>query len=80
MNCRTVTNRKGEDFQLTENEEKFIRALERLSKIRNGRIRLMANGSLLVRINDNWKDDSIDYGININISCEGGDGGDDASF
>lgn len=44
MKFREVWNRKGEDFILTEVEERFVRALERLSKMNSGRIRLMANG------------------------------------
>lgn len=76
MKFREVWNRKGEDFILTEVEERFVRALERLSKMNPGRIRLMANGTLSVRINDQWQDDNIDACCNASISCEGGDGGD----
>lgn len=76
MKCREVWNRKGEDFILTEDEERFVRALERLSKMNPGRICLMANGTLSVRINDQWQDDNIDACCNVHISCEGGDGGD----
>lgn len=76
MKFREVWNRKGEDFILTEVEERFVRALERLSKMNPGRIRLMANGTLSVRINDQWQDDNIDACCNVSISCEGGDGGD----
>ena len=76
MNCRTVTNYKGEEFLLTEKEEQYIRALERLSKLNAGRICLMANGTISVRIIDTWADDAIDHDVNVDISCEGGDGGD----
>lgn len=76
MKCREVSNRKGEDFVLTEEEERFVRALERLSKINPGRIRLMANGTLSVRINEAWHDDNIDAYCKVYVSCEGGDGGD----
>ncbi len=76
MNCRTVYTHKGEEFQLTENEEKYLRALERLSKLDSGRLNLMANGTLSVRINDFWLDDNIDGSHNVHIKCEGGDGGD----
>lgn len=76
MICREVTNGKGEDFLLTPDEEKYIRALERLSKMKRGRIRLFANGVLSVRINDSWSEDEIDGYVNQSILCEGGDGGD----
>jgi hypothetical protein len=33
MNCRIVIDRKGEEFQLTEKEEKFVRALEKRQDI-----------------------------------------------
>lgn len=76
MHKRTVINHKGEEFQLTESEEKFLRALERLSKINPGRLKLMASGTLSVRINDYWHDDNIDGSHNVELICEGGDGGD----
>jgi len=76
MNQRIVRNSRGEEFTLTEDEEKYIRALERISKLSAGRIRLMANGDISVRINDSWYGDNIDCSVNVNISCEGGDGGD----
>ncbi|MBC8618937.1 hypothetical protein H8788_14420 [Parabacteroides faecis] len=41
-----------------------------------GRICLMANGTISVRINDQWHDDNIDACCNVFINCEGGDGGD----
>ena len=74
--CRTVRNHLKEEFILTEDEERFIRALERLSKMPQGRLNLVANGRLSVRINDCWHDDNIDSSINVYLSCEGGDGGD----
>ncbi len=76
MNCRTVYTHRGEEFELTEDEEKYLRALERISKMHPGRLKLMANGSLSVRINDYWHDDNIDGSHNVIINCEGGDGGD----
>lgn len=76
MKGRIVETHRGEEFQLTEQEEKYIKALERLSKMKQGRLNLMANGSIYVRIGDIWLDDNIDAYVNVNISCEGGDGGD----
>ena len=76
MNCRTVFNHKGEEFQLTENEERYLRALERISKMDSGRLNLMASGDISVRINDFSHDDNIDSFHNVTIACEGGDGGD----
>ncbi|MDH6358959.1 hypothetical protein [Parabacteroides sp. PF5-9] len=75
MKCREVTTQRGEDFTLTIEEEKFLRALERLSKMNPGRLRLFANGLLDIRINDCWADDSF-YNHKVILSCEGGDGGD----
>lgn len=76
MKCREVWNRRGQVFFLTEDEERYVRALERLSKMNPGRICLMANGTVSVRINDACPEDNIDSCCNVNISCEGGDGGD----
>ena len=76
MNCRTVYTHRGEEFELTEDEEKYLRALERISKMDSGRLKLMANGSISVRINDYWHDDNIDGSHKALITCEGGDGGD----
>ncbi|WP_426093003.1 hypothetical protein [Flavobacterium sp. DSR3-2] len=76
MKCREVRNHLGDEFQLTELEEKFIKALEKISKMETGRLNLMANGFISVRINDVNHDDNIDCSIKLNISCEGGDGGD----
>lgn len=76
MKCREVKTFRGEWFTLTEDEEKYVRALERLSKMNPGRIELMANGLLSVRINGGWHDDNIDGSVNTYIRCEGGDGGD----
>ena len=36
MKCREVWNRRDEHFTLTEDEERYLRALERLSKMNNG--------------------------------------------
>jgi len=71
-----VTNIRGEEFELTKDEEKFLRALKRLDKLNQGRIGLFANGSISIRMGENWHDDEIDS--LINIRCEGGDGGDNA--
>ena len=76
MNCREVTNQLGETFELTEDEEKFLRALERISKLDTGRLNLFANGTISVRINDNWQENNIDASHQVYIKCEGGDGGD----
>jgi hypothetical protein len=74
---REVKNQKGEYFTLTEDEEKYVRALERLSKMNPGRIQLMANGTISIRINGIWHNDSIDgHHKAFSIQCEGGDGGD----
>ncbi len=74
--CRTVLTHDGEEFVLTENEEKFIRALERLSKQNAGRLNLIANGTISIRINGYWHKHNIDAFHQVNILCEGGDGGD----
>lgn len=76
MICRTVKNYKGEEYLLTIDEEKYVRALERLSKMDSGRLELMANGTLSIRINGCWHEDNIDNSCNIDIRCEGGEGGD----
>lgn len=76
MKCREVTTYRGDDFTLTEDEEKFVRALERLSKMPMGRIELMASGTVSVRIGGQWHDDNIDGYVKCRLSCEGGDGGD----
>lgn len=41
-----------------------------------GRICLMTNGRVSVRINEQWHDDNIDAYCSVGIPCEGGDGGD----
>ncbi len=76
MKCREVTTLRGDDFTLTEDEEKYLRALERISKMNPGRIELIANGTIDVRINGEWADSSF-YNHKVKIRCEGGDGGDD---
>lgn len=76
MKCREVITRRGDEYILTEEEEKYARALERLSKMDAGRIRLFANGIISVRFIDEWQDDSIDGSVSVFIKCEGGDGGD----
>lgn len=76
MRTRTVYTHRGDEFELTENEEKFLRALERISKMDTGRLNLMATGNISVRINGHWHDDNIDGSHNINITIDAGDGGD----
>lgn len=76
MNNRTVYTHRGEEFELTDIEEKYLRALEKISKMDSGRLNLMANGTISVRINDYWYDDNIDGSHKVLIYCEGGDGGD----
>lgn len=73
MKTSTVTNVKGEEFKLTEEEEKFFRAIKRLEKMDAGRLFLFGNGRLSVRMNDGWHDDEIYL---TSVQCEGGDGGD----
>jgi len=76
MNCRTVTNQKGEDFTLTIEEEKYMRAFERIAKMNPGRISLFGSGHLDFRINGGWANDVFYNHSAIGIYCEGGDGGD----
>jgi len=73
MICREVKDNDGNWFQLTEEEEKYVRAIERLEKMNAGRICLFANGRLSVRINGNYNRNDI---LGTFIQCEGGDGGD----
>lgn len=73
MNCRTVTDNAQRDFNLTIEEEKFMRAIERLEKLDPGRLRLFGNGQLSIRINDYWERNEV---LGTSILCEGGDGGD----
>lgn len=76
MKCREVKTDEGVWYTLTEDEERYIRALERLSKLPSGRIELMANGRISVRLGGPWNKDNIDGHCNVSICCEGGDGGD----
>ena len=55
------------------NEEKVIRALERLEKLDFGRIQLFGSGRLSARINGGWYRNEF---TKYNIECDGGDGGD----
>jgi hypothetical protein len=73
MICRTVIDTQGREFELTEQEEKYVRAIERLEKMDSGRIELFGNGKLDLRINGSWHEHSFQ---GTSISCEGGDGGD----
>lgn len=73
MICRTVTDNDGNEFELTIEEEKFVRAIEKLEKMRSGRLSLFASGSIDIRINGTWYQNQI---ITTSIFCEGGDGGD----
>ena len=74
MKTREVTNNRGETFKLTEDEERYYRALKRLEKMNSGRLCLFGSGRLSVRINDCWNGDEVEI---LNIFCEGGDGGED---
>lgn len=69
-----VTNHKGETFELTDKEEKFLKAIKRIQKMDSGRLKLFGNGLLSVRLG------GYSYYRTIHdtrIICEGGDGGDD---
>ena len=82
MECRKVWTygNQEEDIQLTQGEEKFVRALERLSKMNPGRIMLMGTGELSVRLNTFNHRDNIDHCVKVSITCEGVDGGDDCDY
>jgi hypothetical protein len=59
-----VTTIRGEQFELTKDEELYCKALKRLEKYKNKQGRLMlfgASGTLSIRINDGWYDDEIDF-------------------
>lgn len=73
MNGRTAIDTKGREFELTEAEEKVVRAIERLEKMDFGRLKLFGSGKLDIRINGSWYENSFQ---GTSISCEGGDGGD----
>ena len=73
MKCRTVTDNRGREFELTIAEEKVIRAIERLDKMDFGRIELFGSGQMSIRINGGWNENEI---AGTNIKCDGGDGGD----
>lgn len=59
MNCRTVTDNSGRTFDLTIEEEKFVRAIERLEKLDSGRLELFGSGSLSIRIDGGWYENRI---------------------
>jgi hypothetical protein len=69
-----VENLRGEKFELTKDEEKFLKAIIKLEKLRYGRLHLFGSGTLTVRLGGNSS-----YRIihSTQIYCEGGDGGDD---
>ena len=73
MNCRKVQDYDGNIFTLTIEEEKYVKAIERLERMDVGRIRLFGNGQLLIRINGDLYKNQI---IGTQVQCEGGDGGD----
>ena len=73
MKCRIVTDAQGREFELTEAEERFVRAVENLEKLNSGRIEMFASGRVNLRINGGWHENSF---LNTSIRCEGGDGGD----
>jgi hypothetical protein len=73
MKCREVKDSDGNEFTLTEDEERFVRAIERIEKMNTGRLFLFGDGHLSIRINDYWYQNEI---ISTDIFCEGGDGGD----
>lgn len=68
-----VRNECGEEFELTENEEKFLKAIKRLEKLDSGRLCLFGSGNLWVRFGGFSSYRTIH---NTTIKCEGGDGGD----
>lgn len=75
MKCREVRTLRGEEYTLTQDEEKYVRALEQLSKMNLGSIRLSANGKISVRYLDSRLEDSIDYYTKVRINCKGGNNG-----
>lgn len=70
----------GTEVELTEEEAKVVRAIQRLDKMKFGRVLLFgASGSLHVRIFDaelGLKGDADATIMITNIPCDGGDGGD----
>ena len=68
-----VENVYGEIFELTDNEEKFLKAIKRLEKMHPGRLYLFGNGMMSVRINGLGAQNTI---YSSTIQCDGGDGGD----
>lgn len=73
MKKRIVIDHRGREFELTEQEEKVIRLIERLDTMDMGRLILFANGQLSIRINEQWQDNEI---LGTSVRCEAGDGGD----
>jgi len=68
-----VVNQRGEIIQLSAEEEKFLNAIKRLEKLKQGRLVLFGNGSLDVRFGG-ASSYRVIYGTSIH--CHGGDGGD----
>jgi hypothetical protein len=77
-----VTNERGEEFELTKDEEKFYKAVERLNKrkLKQGRLLLFAGSGCSIRMDDGGIsgkggcDDTVGFFPNIRV--DGGDGGD----
>lgn len=77
-----VTTNNGTEVELTEDEEKVVRAINRLGKMNFGRICMFgASGTLHLRIYDKVLNLNGDYSATFDefasIPCDGGDGGDD---
>jgi hypothetical protein len=69
-----VTNNNGDEFELTKEEEKYLRAIKRLEKLKSGRLNLFGSGRLSVRLGG---DSNYRTVYDADIYCAGGDGGDD---
>lgn len=69
-----VQNRNGEEFELTKDEVKFLNAIKKLEKMKQGRFILFGNDTLSVRMGGRSAYREI---YSTKIICDGGDGGDD---
>jgi hypothetical protein len=69
-----VKNERGEEFELTLEEEKFLKAIKCLAKMKTGRLQLFGDGTLTVRFGGQSSYRTI---YQTSMSCAGGDGGDD---